>query len=169
MVGLLADQVDQARIRELRGAWPKAVLLGTFRRAERLAALNPGPETVLDEEDVLVFVARRIADCGPPTQRSLLPEAAPIALAPPVPERARRVLILGWSRKIPSLLREFEDYGQDAFEIDVVTLTRFRSASGCWRSSTSARRTIACSISRPASRCPACSIASSRSDTTTSC
>lgn len=117
-----AESEVGARFGELRGAWPKAVLLGTFRLGERLAALNPGPETVLDEEDVLIFVARRIDDCGPPKERTPLPEAAPTALAPPAPERARRVLILGWSRKVPSLLREFANYGQDAFQIDVVTL-----------------------------------------------
>jgi hypothetical protein len=111
-----------ARFGELRGAWPKAILLGTFRPDERLAALNPDPETVVHEEDVLVFVARRIEECGPPTERTPLPEAPPTALAPPAPERTRRVLILGWSRKVPSLLREFASYGEDAFEIDVVTL-----------------------------------------------
>ena len=115
-----AESEVGARFDELRGAWPKAVLLGTFRPDERLAALNPGPETVVHERDVLVFAARRSEDCGP-TERPPLPEAAAIALAPPAPERTRRVLILGWSLKLPSLLREFAKYGQEAFEIDAVS------------------------------------------------
>ena len=115
-----------ARFGELRGAWPKAVLLGTFCPRDRRALLNPGPDTVLGEEDVLVFIARRIEDCAPTAQRNPLPEAPPTTLAPPSPERTRRVLILGWSRKVPSLLRELANYGEDAFEIDVVTLVQIQ-------------------------------------------
>jgi hypothetical protein len=33
------------------------------------------------------------------------------------------VLILGWSRKVPALLEEFERYGGNAFEVDVVSST----------------------------------------------
>jgi hypothetical protein len=41
----------------------------------------------------------------------------------PVAERRRRLLILGWSRKVPALLKEFVRYGPDAFEIDIVSAT----------------------------------------------
>ena len=33
------------------------------------------------------------------------------------------MLVLGWSRKVPALLREFARYGADAFEIDIVSTT----------------------------------------------
>lgn len=36
-------------------------------------------------------------------------------------EQERRLLIVGWNRKVPSLLREFERYGADAYHIDVVS------------------------------------------------
>ena len=34
---------------------------------------------------------------------------------------ARRVLVLGWSHKVPALLEEFDAYAGEVFEIDVVS------------------------------------------------
>jgi hypothetical protein len=107
---------------DLRGAFSKAILLGTVRSGEGWPALNPDPETVLEEEDLLVFIARSFDDCTP----DATPRASPFAVSMVAsrPERqGRRVLILGWSRKMPALLEEFEKYGKDAFEIDVVSST----------------------------------------------
>ncbi len=111
-----------AKFRDLRGAFSKAILLGTVRSGERRPALNPDPETVLEAEDLLVFVARSFGDCVPgttPRAGAPAPAAAPLRPAP----EGRRVLILGWSRKVPALLEEFERYGGNAFEIDVVSST----------------------------------------------
>jgi hypothetical protein len=107
---------------DLRGAFSKAILIGTVRSGEGWPGLNPSPETLLQGEDLCVFIARSFEDCTPETTtRASLPiiEAAP---APPPRER-RRVLILGWSRRVPALLEEFEHYGVEAFEIDVVSST----------------------------------------------
>jgi hypothetical protein len=111
-----------ARFGDLLGTFPKAILLGSMRPGESQPALNPGPETVLQDEDLLVFVARSFEDCA---LREARQGSTPPATAPKhsdSPER-RRVLILGWSRKVPALLREFARYGSDAFETDVVSLT----------------------------------------------
>jgi hypothetical protein len=111
-----------AKFRDLRGAFSRAILLGTVRSGEGSPALNPDPETVLEAGDFLVFVARSFEDCvSGATPRASAPTstAAPLRPSPD----GRRVLMLGWSRKMPALLEEFARYGGNAFEIDVVSST----------------------------------------------
>lgn len=111
-----------ARFGDLRSTFPKAILLGSVRPGAPQPALNPDPDTVLQDEDLLVFVARSFEDCA---LRKTRPESPPTATALRHPDshERRRVLILGWSRKVPALLREFARYGRDSFEVDVVSLT----------------------------------------------
>ena len=111
-----------ARFGDLRGTFPKAILLGTTRPGIPQPALNPDPETVLQDEDLLVFAARSFEDCAFRATRQERPPTAAASRYPDSHER-RRVLILGWSRKAPALLREFARYGSDTFEVDVVSLT----------------------------------------------
>ena len=111
-----------ARFGDLGGTFPKAILLGRLRPGDPQPALNPDPETVLQDDDLLVFVARSFEDCALRETRPENPPAAAASRKPDSHER-RRVLILGWSRKVPALLREFARYGSDAFEVDVVSLT----------------------------------------------
>jgi hypothetical protein len=107
---------------DLCGAFSKAILLGTVRSGEGWPALNPDPKTALEEEDLFVFIARSFDDCVPDVTPSISASAA--SAAPMRPDcEGRRVLILGWSRKVPALLEEFEYYGGNAFEIDVVSST----------------------------------------------
>jgi hypothetical protein len=116
------DGQSGARFGDLRGTFPKAVLLGRVRPGDPQPTLNPDPESVLQDEDLLVFAARSFEDCA---LRETRQESPPNAAASRHPDslELRRVLILGWSRKVPALLREFERYGSDAFEVDVVSLT----------------------------------------------
>jgi hypothetical protein len=107
----------------LRSAFPRAIPLGIVRSADGRPALDPDPETILKDDDLVVLLARHFDDCAPQETR---PASFPISSAatPPLAlEGRRRVLILGWSRKVPALLREFARYGADAFEIDVVSST----------------------------------------------
>jgi hypothetical protein len=117
-VGRLAG----TRFGNIRGAFSRAIVLGTLRSGEGWPALNPDPQTVLSEEDLLVFVARAFEDCVPGEEfraGSQIPQTPTPRAAP----GTRRVLILGWSRKVPALLEAFAYYGDDAFEIDVVSST----------------------------------------------
>ncbi len=113
-----------ATFRSLRRRFPKAILLGFVRPGERRPILNPDPETVLEADDLPVFIARSFDDCVPGSEKVIGPasEAAAEALRPPS-GGARRVLVLGWSRKVPALLRELGRFGEDAFEIDIVSRT----------------------------------------------
>jgi len=113
-----------ATFHSLRDQFPRAILLGFVRPSAQWPLLNPDPEMVLQADDLPVFLARSFEDCVPGQAASLGP-AVPVArdmLRPP-PEGPRRVLVLGWSRKVPTLLRELGRYGDAAFEIDVVSRT----------------------------------------------
>jgi hypothetical protein len=108
---------------QLRGAFPAAIPLGIVRSADRAPALAPAPETTVENGDLVVFLARRFDDCAPGAMRPASFPISSTAARAPALEGRRRVLILGWSRKVPALLREFARYGAEAFEIDVVSST----------------------------------------------
>ena len=107
---------------DLRIRFPHAIVLGTVRPGDLKPALNPDPETRIREGDLLVFIARSYDDCapGPAVPGGNIPAKK---IAPrPVSEDERRVLILGWSSKVPSLLQELERYGGESLRIDVASL-----------------------------------------------
>jgi hypothetical protein len=116
------DDWAGAKLADLHSAFPRAILLGCVRSFDASFTLDSSPETVLEGQDLLLFIARSFDDCAP--QESLRASSAlEVTAAPrPVAER-RRLLILGWSRKVPALLKEFARYGPDAFEIDIVSAT----------------------------------------------
>ena len=111
-----------APFQDLRGSFPKALLLGIAQPGGAVA-LNPPGDTVVRADDLLAFLALGHDDCAvrtlPPTERPSHPPPPP---RPPVVP-GQRLLVLGWSRKVPVLLRELASYGKDAFEIDVVSST----------------------------------------------
>jgi hypothetical protein len=116
------EELAGSKFRDAGGAFSRAILIGTVRPGEGWPALNPDPETVLEAKDLLVFVARSFEDCVPGATAQ---SSTPISSAAPLQQvsESRRVLILGWSRKVPALLEDFARYGADAFEIDVVSAT----------------------------------------------
>jgi hypothetical protein len=107
----------------LRSAFPRAIPLGIVRSADGWPALESDPETILQDDDLVVLLARRFDDCAPQKTRPASFRISSAASLPPALEGRRRVMILGWSRKVPALLREFARYGVDAFEIDIVSST----------------------------------------------
>ncbi len=114
------------RFAELRGGFARAIPLGTVRVGEERPSLNPPPEATIAADDLLVFLARSHDDCAPPPDG--LPECAPDPPAlDPRPGSGgpggRRILVLGWSRKAPALLRELEVFGNASFDVDVVSAT----------------------------------------------
>ncbi len=110
--------------RDLRERFSRAILLGIIRPTERRPLLNPDPGTVFEAEDLAVFLAREYEDCVPdPEGASVWGDLATEQGLRVPTDGTRRVLILGWSRKVPALLRELGRFGDDAFEIDVVSRT----------------------------------------------
>lgn len=121
---LLADQASST-FEEARSTFDKAIVIGVLRPGDPRPTLNPDPDTALAADDLLVFIARSFEDCASHWSAD---SRAPTPAAPAIRPGAapRRVLILGWSRKMPALLREFEHIGEDAFEIDIVSSTPIR-------------------------------------------
>lgn len=99
----------------------RAIPLGLIRAGQERPLLNPDPAMVLEAEDMLVFLARGFDDCVPgPTSDDQYQSVNVEKPLQPMDD-TRRVLILGWSRKVPTLLRELARFGTDSFEIDIVS------------------------------------------------
>lgn len=85
--------------------------------------LDPSPDTVLEPGDRLVTIAVRYEDLtfAPASTQT----AAVTGSAPPVqlgwPE-TRRVLLLGWNRRVPVLLQELQSYAAESFAVDVLSV-----------------------------------------------
>ena len=108
---------------DLSQRFSRAIFLGLIRAREPRPLLNPDPDMILESDDMLVFLARRFEDCVP-GPRSDVQRQSVNAEQPLRPmEDTHRVLILGWSRKVPALLRELARFGTDSFEIDIVSGT----------------------------------------------
>lgn len=117
------DDFAGQRLQDLHGVYPSAVLLGVVRRqgASYRPFLNPPAGFGVEPHDGLVFLARRYEDTARDPNRR--PETLPRGDAAPRPPEggSRRVLVLGWSHKVPALLEEFDAYSGEAFEVDVVS------------------------------------------------
>jgi hypothetical protein len=110
-------------VHEAAAAFARAILLGIVRTdGERLVpVLNPAADTVIGESDRLVVLAHTYKATEP--REIVKPPAMPTVrrIAPGTSTRTQRVLVLGWSHKVPALLREFDSYRDERFEIDVVS------------------------------------------------
>ena len=112
------------RFRDIRERFSSAILMGFVRPAERRPMLNPDPESILEADDLLVFLAHEFESCVPDSEGTAQWASTTTAekLRPPA-DGIHRVLILGWSRKVPTLVRELGRFGDDAFEVDIVSRT----------------------------------------------
>lgn len=107
--------------------FPRAILLGLARRKDDSFAplLNPPADLVLQEGDRLAMLARRYPDTEPGGDGARRSPTAAVAPAAPVTgvkaAEARRILLLGWSHRMPALLRELDSYPGTAFEVDILS------------------------------------------------
>jgi hypothetical protein len=113
-----------ARFGEFRSRFSRAIVLGVIRPGESRPVLNPDPESILETSDLIVFLAREFDDCVPVSgERTARWNTGAEQPLPPPTAGTRRVLVLGWSRKVPALLRELGRFGDGAFEVDMVSST----------------------------------------------
>ena len=112
------------RFYEFFSLFPWAVPLGLLRteNGRSTPCLNPSGDTVLQEQDRIVFMA--------PTRESIKvgesPESAGqsgdnFADRPEQPRVHRRVLCLGWNDRIPLFLRELDFSPRETFELDILS------------------------------------------------
>jgi hypothetical protein len=76
-------------------------------------------------EDRIVMLARDYSETEPDTKAPALPAISrlqPSSHAVTSSERVHRVLVLGWNRRVPSLIDEFASYKQRRFEVNVVSV-----------------------------------------------
>ncbi|MDV2078461.1 CASTOR/POLLUX-related putative ion channel [Marinobacter xestospongiae] len=106
---------------------PRALVLGLLRKGDDgqwQVLLAVATTTEIVAGDRIVMMARSYEDTEPDGRQSPLkpvprtPAVAPVAVA----ARQRRVLVLGWSRKVPALLQELDSYPQQQLQVDVVSV-----------------------------------------------
>ncbi len=112
-------------LHSLPEAFSKAVLLGAVRPEGRgfRPFLNPPADFTLEADDRLVLMARTYEDTEPDAAFVPGDEVAHGTPAGDAPLQAqRRLLFLGWSHKVVALVQEFASYGNERFEIDVLSV-----------------------------------------------
>ena len=117
------DGFAGVRFEDARRRFPDAILIGTTPAGQGTPNLAPGPDTRIEPDDLLVFIAHRYDDTTP--SATGLPACPLSSEAPRTLGQIghRRTLILGWSRKIATLLWELDRHFADSYEVDVVSTT----------------------------------------------
>lgn len=109
---------------ELGGAFESSILLGVLREegSRFVPHLNPRSDFRVEASDRFVHLADDYADAA---YRGKLPsepwprgEPRTVTLG----HRERRILILGWNHKVPTLVHEFGTYGSERFNVVILSL-----------------------------------------------
>lgn len=119
MTGLTLAEVASQR--------PQVIVLGILKPEGSGWAIKmpAASDTVIDSSDRVVMLARDYAETEPDLKAKpmqVIERQPPVARAPAVTDRVHRVLVLGWNRRVPSLIGEFTSYQQRRFEVDVVSV-----------------------------------------------
>ena len=117
-------QLVGAPYRSLAALFPEAILLGATREhgSSFSPVLNPPATLRVEEGDRLVLLARSYEESAPVSGAAPAPADPAPPSAPRVPHaEERRILVLGWSHRVPALLREFDSYRGERFHIDVLS------------------------------------------------
>ena len=113
-------------IGRLQSRLPRAVLMGLLRRhgGHWQAQLNPGWQSTLQSDDILVLLARDSSDTEPGSRVGLADDAGASErrIKPQQAAVPSRLLILGWNRRLPAILAELAAYAQKPIEVDVVSV-----------------------------------------------
>jgi ion channel POLLUX/CASTOR len=106
-------------------SFPRAVLLGIVRPEGNsfVPVLNPDPDIVLGADDRLALLAHSYDGSTPLTVRPPEPPPAVVRIPSRPASGSARVLVLGWSHKVPALLTEFDSYRDESFHVDVISTT----------------------------------------------
>lgn len=112
-----------SRLQDLAPCFPHAILIGVVRGNGDgyEPRLNPPDGFVVEAGDRLVLLARDWAHTDPVDGAPVeTPRAA--ATSPPVVEdAARRVLVIGWSQKVPALVAELDECANEPFDMDIIS------------------------------------------------
>ncbi|MBW0147632.1 CASTOR/POLLUX-related putative ion channel [Marinobacter arenosus] len=125
------ESVAGLSLGELASARPNVIVLGLLRRHEdswEVQLVAPS-DTRINTEDRVVMMARDYAETDPNPKLPALPvidfkEARPKSRTHD--HRGRRILILGWNRRVPSLVAEFASYADLDVQVDMVSVVPSR-------------------------------------------
>lgn len=136
-IELLSHQVGQSfylhrdpalaghTVGSIRTRFDKACFCGFIRSqgGHFTPILNPSPEVVLNADDALLLLApdyqqaqQRLPEQALNTIESSYTKASQADRA-----QQKNILIAGWSRKVPALLREFSSYRHDQYHITIMS------------------------------------------------
>ena len=111
------------RLQDLTEAFPTAVILGVVRAHDKsfTPILNPPDGFILSAEDRIVLIARSYALSTPMADCQIQPLRRGAGVERTSEPARRRILILGWSRKVGALLQEFDSYEAERFDVDILS------------------------------------------------
>jgi hypothetical protein len=121
------DQLAGLSLADLASVRPEAIVLGLLRSTANGWApeLVAPSDTLIGPDDRVIMLARDYARTEPDSKLPALPLISRAAIHPEPdenPEPPRRILVLGWNRKVPSLISEFASYHDRLFEVDLVAV-----------------------------------------------
>lgn len=105
-------------------AFSQGILLGALSRENKtlIPRLNPPSEYEVRAGDRMVVLARSFKEAEPNENFEKLDLPSKTFEKVENEHIQRRLLILGWNHKIPSLIREFDSYEHEKFDIDILSL-----------------------------------------------
>lgn len=112
---------------ELASTRPEVIVLGLLQAAGNswIPNLMAPSNMVIAAGDRVIMLARDYAETESNAKLPALPVISRSSARPAPPEpsaRARRILILGWNRKVPNLISEFVSYHPKRFEVVVAAI-----------------------------------------------
>lgn len=121
------EPVAGRTLAELAAERPEAIVLGLLRpHPERWDVRLVAPsDTRIEASDRLVLMARNYQQTEPDPKAERLPEVTrpqPRPVVRPADTGTRRILVLGWNRRVPSLVAEFASYRDLSFQLDLVSV-----------------------------------------------
>lgn len=128
------DSLAGLTLGELAARRPDAIVLGLMEEQGQQArqpwqvSLVAPSDTRIKPTDRVVFLARAYNDteAGPARSPLLEVRREKATVRAPAERIQRRVLVLGWNRRVPSLVAEMARYGAEDFEVDIVSVVPAR-------------------------------------------
>lgn len=119
------DAMVGRRFEELAPRFPHAVVLGLVRRRTKSFGpiLAPAPGRVVGDGEAVVVIARSHEESLPrPLELGPRPRQDDLEEPPPRSRRRQRVLILGWSSHVPSMVTELAEHPHVQFKIVIASV-----------------------------------------------
>ena len=120
---LICPEFVGHRLHDLASAFEEGILLGAVRPHGHsfTSFLNPPVDFVLTESDRLAVLAASYEAASPIKGFEPAASEARKPRARVFVDTHRRILVLGWNHKVPALLEEFDGYGTETFDIDILS------------------------------------------------